>query len=268
VNGFLSFVFIFVKDDRRKARIYTGVSKLLFDKNNSLEYDESLKGFWLKNKNSYLFFVKEPYFNFSKKNLYRSIDTIYCKHYTPSPGATIVDVGAGIGTETLYFHEKIGANGKIYSIEASPDSFKKLKGLCANNNIKNSFNHNIAISNFNGKIWMEEMDRFEVNQVNQSEKGIEIDCYTLDSFVEEQKIQIIDFLKVNIEGAELEMIKGMDRSIHKTRNVAISCHDFLFKEDKKIRSRVISFLEANKFKIRYNQTGNKVADSWIYASRQ
>jgi FkbM family methyltransferase len=268
LNGAMSLVFIFLKDNFKKAKIYTWVSKLLFDKDNNLEYDPFTNGFWLKDGDTYLFFVKKPYFNFSKKNLYLSILDIYCKHYVPSQGDTIIDVGAGIGTETLYFFEHVGNKGQIYSIEASTDSYNKLDILCKKNKINNSINHNLAISNFNGKIWIEETEHFEVNRINREKKGIEVNCNTLDKFIHDNNIEKIDFLKANIEGAELEMIKGMDQTIKKVRNIAISCHDFLFSDNKNIRSSVIKFLESNQFTVMSNETGNVVKDSWVYGVKK
>lgn len=268
LNGILNTLFSIITSPTKKANIITSVSKLLFCKSNSLEYDPSFKEYWLKNNNEYLFIVKNPYYNFSKENLYKSINDIYCKNYLVKRGDIIVDVGAGIGTETLFFYEKIGQKGKIYSIEASTDSFNKLNALCAKNKIENSHNFNVAISNFNGKIWMEETDKFEVNQINTENKGIEIECFTMDQFVLNNNISRIDLLKVNIEGAEKQMIDGMNNSIKIINNVAISCHDFLFNEDQQIMTKVVTFLECNNFKVTYNKTGNKVTDSWIYGKRK
>ncbi|MEI8136308.1 MAG: FkbM family methyltransferase [Bacteroidota bacterium] len=267
INGILSVLFLFIKSKSKRAAKYTFVSRLLFDKNNSLEYDPKLNGFWLKSKDEYLFIAKKPYYNFSKKNLYKSIKDIYCKNYFPKKDDVIVDIGAGIGTEVLFFHEQIGENGKIYSIEASTDSYTKLNALCSKNRITNSFNYNIAISNFNGKIWLEETENFEVNQINNTHKGIEINCFTLDQFVKDNGITKIDLLKVNIEGAELPMLNGMNECINIVQNIAVSCHDFLFKEDKHIKTSIVKYLEKNNFQIIYNDTKNIVVDSWIYGKR-
>lgn len=267
INYCLKFVFLFVRNGAARAKIVTGISRLLFSRNNNLEYDPAFKSYWLKHDNEFLFLVAKPYYNFSKKNLYRSIESLYCKHYTPRAGDVIIDVGAGIGTETLFFHEKLGETGKIFSIEASTDSYNKLEAMCRKNGIKNSFNFNTAISGFNGKIWMEETERFEVNQINNDRKGIEIDCLTLDEFVKRNHITQVDLIKVNIEGAELEMIGGMKDSIGIIRNVAVSCHDFLFEDDRRIMDTVVGFLQEHGFEISYNQTGNQVTDSWIYAKR-
>lgn len=267
INYCLKFVFLFVRNGAARAKIMTGVSRLLFDRNNNLEYDPAFKSYWLKHSNEFLFLVGKPYYNFSKKNLYRSIESIYCKNYMPGEGDVIIDVGAGIGTETLFFHERLGKKGKIFSIEASTDSYNKLEALCLKNGIENSFNFNMAISGFNGKIWMEETEKFEVNQTNMTKSGIEIDCLTLDEFVKRNNISKVDLLKVNIEGAELEMIQGMKDSVGIIRNVAVSCHDFLFKDNKRIMETVVGFLQEHGFEISYNKTGNKVTDSWIYAKK-
>ncbi len=267
INSFLSFLFLFIKNENKKAKIYTRISKLLFNKNNNIEFDKELNVYWLKHGYQYLFAVKKPYFNYSLSNLYSSINSIYCKKYTPKQGDVILDIGAGIGTETLFFSEKAGNAGKIYNIEASPDSYKKLNKLCEKNNFKNTHNFNLAISNFNGSIWIEENENFEINQTNNKQKGIEISCISLDEFIKQNNIISINFLKVNIEGAELEMIEGMSNAVHIIKNLAISCHDFLFNENKEIKSKISNFFIKNGFEIHYNQTGNKVTDSWIYGSK-
>lgn len=268
INYILSLITPLVKDETKIAGIYTLISKLLFDKKNNLEYSKEFNSYWLKHDEEYLFLVKAPYYNFSKKNLYKSIFDIYCKNYSPKANDIIIDIGAGIGTETLFFHEKIGLYGKIYSIEASTDSYNKLNALCSKNKISNSTNFNIAISNFCGKIWIEETENFEVNQINIKQKGIEINCFTLDQFIIDNSITSIDLLKVNIEGAEYEMIDGMKESIKLIENVAISCHDFLFTNQKNIKDKVISFLQSNNFEITLNNTDNKVTDSWVYGKRK
>ena len=268
LNIFLKCIFLIIKDHNKRAKIITAISKVLFSNKNSIEYDAEFNAYWLKSDAEYLFIVQNPIYNFSKKNLYKSINYIYCKNYTVKPGDVILDVGAGIGTETLFFREQIGATGFIYSIEASTESYHKLNALCSKNQIQNAKNFNVALSNFNGKIWIEETDKFEVNQVNLSEKGIEVACYTLDKFVEDHHISKINFLKVNIEGAELQLIEGMKNSIDIIDNIAVSCHDFLFKDDRHILQNVVAFLEKNKFEITYNNSGNQVTDSWIYAKRK
>ena len=60
----------------------------------------------------------------------------------------------------------------------------------------------------------------------------------------------------------------MKESIKLIENIAVSCHDFLFKENKKIKESLVGFFQENDFEIYYNNTGNTVTDSWIYAKKK
>ncbi|MBG6128698.1 FkbM family methyltransferase [Aquimarina sp. EL_43] len=267
ISGILNGIMALIPGKTRKASFLGWISRILEDSNNQVEYDADYDMYWLKNREQYLYLVQRPYFNFSKKKLYRSIERIACQYYTPKKGDVIVDIGAGIGTETLFFDEKTENEGRIYSIEASRASHQKLVELCAKNQIKTSENLNLAITDSNQKLWIEESNNYQVDYINKESKGVEVDGITLDHFVEEKNITNIDFLKVNIEGSELQMIEGMENAIKITKNVAISCHDFLFDDDRQIKIKMSKFLEANNFQVSYNQTGHQIIDSWIYGKQ-
>ncbi|WP_074408225.1 FkbM family methyltransferase [Aquimarina megaterium] len=268
ISGILNGIMALIPGKTRKASFLGWISRILEDSNNQVEYDADYDMYWLKNKEQYLYLVQQPYFNFSKKKLYRSIERIACQYYTPKKGDVIVDIGAGIGTETLFFDEKTENEGRIYSIEASRASHQKLVELCAKNQIKTSENLNLAITDSNQKLWIEESNNYQVDYINKESKGVEVDGITLDHFVEKKNITNIDFLKVNIEGSELQMIEGMENAIKITKNVAISCHDFLFDDDRQIKIKMSKFLKANNFQVSYNQTGHQIIDSWIYGKQR
>ncbi len=265
---FINSVLFLIPGKKSKARFLGAVSSSLMGAKNTVEYDDKYDMYWLKSNGSHLYMVKKPYFYFSKSKLYKGIKRIACKHYIPQQGDVIIDVGAGIGTETLFFNEQVKAEGKIYSIEASRASHEKLEELCSKNSIRNSENLNVAITDSNQKVWIEESDTYQVDAVNKTAKGIEVDGITLDHLVVEKNIERIDFLKANIEGSELPMIDGMRKAIKITKHIAVSCHDFLFDDDRQIKQKMARFLEENNFDVFYNSTGHQVVDSWIYGTRR
>jgi FkbM family methyltransferase len=267
VLGIINFILFFTQSKKNKARILSYASRILMSRDNNIVYDPSFDMYWLKSNDQYLYIVKKPYFNFSKEKLYRNIQKTPCRYYIPKKDDVVVDIGAGIGTETLFFNEKIQNQGKIYAIEASKSSYEKLVGLCVKNGIKNSENFNIAITDNNQKVWIEETENYQVDFINNDERGIEVDGLTLDSFIKQNKIEQIDFLKVNIEGAELQMIDGMKDTIRVTKNIAVSCHDFLFDDDRQIKKKMSDFLKRNNFELSFNETGNIARDSWIYGKK-
>jgi hypothetical protein len=88
--------------------------------------------------------------------------------------------------------------------------------------------------------------------------------------VKENCIDRIDFLKLNIEGAEQFLLRGSDEYIGIVKNLCISCHDFRQNyhqhgEFYVTRERVRTFLASKGFEITSRNTGNVVVDDFLYA---
>jgi FkbM family methyltransferase len=186
----------------------------------------------------------------------------------------IIDVGAGVGTETLIYSMMTGKNGKVFAIEAHPETFRSLKLMIETNSIDNVVCSNVAVSDKNAKVLIENRDNRDANRIvaggtntQESNRGF-VEAVSLDDYVKSSNIEKINFLKMNIEGAELHAIKGMTESIKKIDHIAISCHDFFIEGSTEIKKAVTEFLASNNFKIiSVPATGHIVKDSWIYASK-
>ena len=122
-----------------------------------------------------------------------------------------------------------------------------------------------AVSNFRGKskflvtpvsgqhrFYSRTVEKSEVEEIN---KIIEIDTVLLDDIVKELKVNRIDFLKIDVEGAELDVLKGAEESLKFTKNIAMELH--YEGEDEEIRR----FLEERGFTV-------KIVGSMLYASKQ
>jgi FkbM family methyltransferase len=188
--------------------------------------------------------------------------------YKPKLGDVILDIGAGVGTETLIYSMRIG-NGKVFAIEAHPETYNSLNYLVELNGFKNIFVSNIAISDLEGIVYIDNKDNHVENAILINEKsGIPINAYTLDKFVRSNNIYHIDYLKMNIEGSEYNAINGMKNTINMTDFVAISCHDFLFSKSSGIIKKTITdFLLSNGFTLTWKETGDIIQDSWIYGHK-
>ena len=267
INKLLHRVFKVVSNKQQRARIVTRISQLFVDPQNSVEYDETFNMYWQVHKGIYLQINEAPIFDFTYQQYADRIEAMFCRAYPLKPNDVIVDLGAGIGGELHFYNERMEGKGHIYAIEASPDSFQKLNKLVQKNKLPLVSTHHLAITAENGSVWIEETDAYKANQINSKQSGIEVTGLTLDEFVKQQGINKIDLLKVNIEGAEQLIIEGMEQSVHLIENFAISCHDFLFKEETQIKETVSEFFKANGFEVTEINTGNKYIDSWIYGKR-
>jgi FkbM family methyltransferase len=180
-------------------------------------------------------------------------DDFWLFAYEPSPGDTIVDVGAGIGEETFYFSEKVGKQGKVVSIEAHPGTFVCLQKLCEYNKLDNVVPLNLAIQGEESQAIIDDPERHIASTIIDTKDGIKVEGVTLDRLMVKLGVDTIDFIKMNIEGAEKVALAGMTESIQRTKFVNISCHDFLAArsdlEGMRTKETVREFLLKNGFEI-------------------
>ena len=148
--------------------------------------------------------------------------------YRPQPGETVIDVGAGIGYETILFARAVGPHGRVLSIEAHPKTQKCLKKTCQYNGLKNVSVLHAALVDSPKKVYLSDLAHHKSNTLinGQGATFIEVPGDTLDSICKKNGIGFVHFLKMNIEGAERFAIKGMDKIISNVAYIAIACHDF------------------------------------------
>ena len=213
-----------------------------------------------------------PYWGCTKQYLRDAVNRINLVGIELGKSDTVVDIGSGTGTEAVIFSELVGESGKVYAIEAHPETYCSLELLVQKGEHRNILPFHLAIGNTEGTVRMDDLADHEKNAVSfdgvSSNSGLSVQMVTLDQFVAKNNITQIDFLKVNIEGSESLMIEGMKESIGIVRNAAISCHDFLNHDSSKpIMKKVKLFFEKNGFNVNHYPKEHPVMNSWIYMTR-
>jgi FkbM family methyltransferase len=148
--------------------------------------------------------------------------------YRPKPGDVIVDIGAGRGEDTCAFSRAVGNSGSVIAIEAHPVSFAVLKKFCRWNKLSNVTVLNLACADKAATLQIESsanwMSSF-VREGEPSQGSVAIEGVPFDSVWEQFRIGRIDFLKMNIEGAERLALMGSRRALESTRIVSVAAHD-------------------------------------------
>jgi FkbM family methyltransferase len=130
-----------------------------------------------------------------------------------SDGDTIFDVGANIGWYSNHLSKKL-PNSLIYSFEPIPETFYQLKLNTELNDSKNIILNNIALSAKKEKVtfYYSPLATGASSLVNITEseniQKLECETNTLDDFFKSNNVQKIDFIKCDVEGAELLVFKG------------------------------------------------------------
>ena len=144
------------------------------------------------------------------------------------PKDIVIDIGSNLGFFSI-LASNLCREGKIYSIEACPSNFKKIKENIKINNIKNIIPFNFAMGSSS------KIRELHISKENEGGHGfykndlhgriIKVKGKTLNDFIKENKIEKIDFIKVDCEGAEYEIFESLDNdNFEKIRLLAMEIH--------------------------------------------
>lgn len=127
----------------------------------------------------------------------------------PKEKDTIIDGGAFNGDSAFDFCKKI-KNCTIFCFEPDENSFKALKENVSNWSFTQSIScENYGLSNKKDTLYFKKSEAYDMqHMVSEKETNIKIMVTDLDSFVKEEQIEKVDFIKMDIEGSECKALIG------------------------------------------------------------
>ena len=130
-------------------------------------------------------------------------------------GMTVIDVGASVGVYTFSAASQVGSTGRVLAVEPFSGCVRCLHETCRINDLPQVSVHVGAASNYSGTAKLALHEASELNEVKtedsaQSDLGNfeEITCFTLDSLLEKEKLEQVDWLKIDAEGHETKVLEG------------------------------------------------------------
>jgi FkbM family methyltransferase len=141
------------------------------------------------------------------------------------PGMTIVEVGANIGYYTLLESRFIGPRGHIYAFEPSPVNLRGLKINVLLNGLDSqveTFPYGIGNQTGTGRFFLTNKGNTSSFIARDDENGVhttevmDVPLTTLDDFFSTRPVSL-DFLRMDVEGYELEVIDGMKQLLQTPR---------------------------------------------------
>lgn len=136
------------------------------------------------------------------------------------PGDIVVDLGANTGEYTFILANLTGDRGKVYAVEPVPETFQILSGVVRKLGLGNVELFNCAVSDMDGSVRMEiplhqyggenfYMARIVSKQSSpNSSASFEVSCRSLDSLLLNRFMETVSFVKCDVEGHELAVLKG------------------------------------------------------------
>lgn len=139
-------------------------------------------------------------------------NNILAKYIKPTD--VVIEAGANMGSETVLIGKML-KGGHLYAFEPNPYTFERLKINISINELANVSAHDVALGESNGGIQFNIYPKDFCNSGMSSKymetsktRKIDVVQKTLDTFVAESGIAKVDFIKMDIQGAEMDMIVG------------------------------------------------------------
>ena len=132
------------------------------------------------------------------------------------PGDCVLDVGANVGYNALWFGRMVGEKGEVHCFEPFAGTFARLERNLAINGMRHIKPWQLALSDKDGSVAGVEL-RSTGSYVQKREESLgetaDIAAMSVDSFVDAHLGKRVNFMKVDVEGTEMDVLSGAEETI-------------------------------------------------------
>lgn len=215
-----------------------------------------------------MFLGKKDSLRLSINGIYEEVETGIVKKEVKS-GEIVLDVGANIGYYTLILAKLVGSQGRVYAFEPEPTNFEVLKKNIEMNGYQNVILNQSAVGIEKGrtKLYLSEIKTgmHRIYKSKYCKDHIEVDIIKLDDYLTDNNIyKNIDFVKIDVEGAELAVLEGMQETLNSNQRLKMLV-EFVPESNIEFGVKpfeVLNFLKYNRFKIYCINDEKKAANEY------
>lgn len=152
----------------------------------------------------------------------RQLQTLFLE--TLRPGAIVLDIGANVGFFSLLASKLVGSSGHVYAFEPLPRNLYYLERHVRLNDATNISVQSFAITSETGRARFGSGEN--ASQTRLAADGeIAIATFSLDDLIAAGRIPVPDFIKMDIEGAESDALRGASKLLDGDGlTIALSTH--------------------------------------------
>jgi FkbM family methyltransferase len=187
---------------------------------------------------------------------------------------TVYDLGAFEGVFALFFARQVGPRGNVFAFEPRREAFDRILDHIRLNDVRNVTVRNVAVGGTPGELTL--LSAAGLPARTSGHRGIQHELAASHDIVETLTVPVIslddeissgslpepDFVKVDVEGMEFEVLKGMRETVerHKPR-LYVEMHGEDAEGRRLNASRVVELLDEYGYSLRHVETGQPVDPS-------
>lgn len=188
--------------------------------------------------------------------------SVYEQSWSPREGDIVVDIGAYVGMFTVKAAKLVGDKALVVAIEPEPRNLAFLEHNVKTYNLNNVKIVRKAIGDKTTKTRLYLSGASACHTLSYRHKNyIEVEADTLDNIISELGLDHVDFVKIDAEGAELEILKGAEKVLASSgiKLSIASYHDL--PDGRPELPSIVSYLESRQFQPQVYMNG------YVYATK-
>jgi FkbM family methyltransferase len=142
-----------------------------------------------------------------------NVESAFWRYFNPTEGDVVFDVGANIGKYTFRLAELVKNNGVVMAFEPLPKNYRAIEqgiktNYCTNIRLTKTavWNRNCTLNFFIG----DESAQSSLKE-NAGVGHIAVNAEKIDTITKNQGLSHVDWIKIDVEGAELEALQGAEQ---------------------------------------------------------
>ena len=183
------------------------------------------------------------------------------------PGMTIFDIGAHVGYYSLLAAKLAGPTGRVHSFEPDPDNYSLLTKNVEENAYTTitAINQGAAADSGVRELFISGLDngRHSIYRQDLPQKGsVPISTTTVDEYWISQGSPTVDLVKMDVEGAELDVFKGMEALLDGCRDIKliVELNPALLKSAQVEPAELLNLIRSKGFSLCPVQPGTEMAN--------
>jgi FkbM family methyltransferase len=198
------------------------------------------------------------------------LDRDYERGFVPvENGWTVIDLGAGLGDFAICTARQC-PDSTVYAFEPLSESYALLLANLELNRLANVRTFPLAVAASAGRLYMATKagfaERSRTLSQEQAAATVPVEAITLDQVFERLKVERCDFLKIDCEGAEYDILFGASEvALRRIQRVAMEYHEGVTRFG---RDDLVRFLEERGFRVRTRRNPAHREIGFLFASRE
>lgn len=132
-------------------------------------------------------------------------------------GGVVVDVGANIGYYAVRFARAVGASGRVHAFEVDQRALRCLRRTLRHNALRQLHLYELAVSSAPGTLYLSQTKESGHTRAQSSGEGRSVPSVRLDDHICACALERVDLIKIDVEGAELQVLRGAPATLRNMR---------------------------------------------------